>query len=957
MSLKIDQVYTDNPFVDIIVYNAKLLGINTVLKMKDVADNNETAESLHNAEMYFACMEGTYIWSLFDEFSENVLRQSGLTGAVLVEAMVDKETIPMNMRKTVMDNAALEFIENYEELNNYYRMLYGLPPVGYTNIYVDTDWTPPEGVDIDLTIPVHEMNEDTIYILDQNGVLDDMYSLDPENRGYLRYLDKKISPYAARKAASFYPIYVPTIDSTELSDEYKDRLEINRKYAISTIYSNAYKYESDYYDNFIAVFIILNTMIDMISRVQEFIARKEVIDLRTCRYIFEANGVPFYPEIPLRYQIRLVKNLHQLLKYKSTAKCMVDICSLFGFENITVFKYYLLRIRKKGTTDTEFSLTGDPGQDYELKFVKIPVDEPMDEYIRNPQYYSDYDEITAGDPTWDGGLDHESVKLEHQKLKYNYTRTKYMSVDSIYDLAKIAIQQSYFFNMLYDNVEVEKLINVSVPIISTNPINVCDLFTFLTVLTYKYYGIQDRILDTASKVLYVYGFNFHANASELATQLANMGTIRKQMGRSANLTWTQDDTAKKALQDFIIPEGQIPSFNQMMNIFTNNLDIRDVLTDGMRNADNKRVYEMFKLLYDSLMVMELTFDHFADPETGELYRDEEGNATYTEYLKNRNPILYYKIVEIDLIDDHDTKLQQIGNIIDSAVFALEEYIDTEKFSGIFHQYPVVSVEAIKDYIKMVIDFFKSYKVHFLGVNTVYVYSDKWDGWIKIIDDIVEKKIMYWKTDVVDIIDQIVKQSNVMTLKEMIDIEERVMLDISTWRYIDIPDKYNIIDFLQFLMRFNVKDTISIDSVCYMNSSFVYDEKIPIIDIREGINVKFTISDFVKINDSMYQYNSKVATAMTGYTISEVFIEKNSTTKMSINFADLGASVNEIVSIVSKDFAIDGTIKDLETAFINRISITNVEIVDKTITITVSNASTEYDWIGNIILLIVFIPEY
>lgn len=954
MSFKIDQVYTENPFVDIIVYNAKLLGINTILKMKDVADNNETAESLANAEMYIACMEGTYIWSLFDEFSEDVLRKSGLTGASLIEAIIDKETIPINMRKTVMDNAALEYIENYEELNNYYRMLYGLPPVGYEKVYVDTDWIPPTGVDIDLTIPVHEMNGDLIYILDQNGVLDDMYSLDPENRGYLKYLDKKISPYAARKAASFYPIYVPSIDSTELSDEYKDRLEINRKYAISTIYSNAYKYESEYYDNFIAVFIILNTIIDMISRVQEFIARKEVIDLRTCRYIFEANGVPFYPEIPLRYQIRLVKNLHQLLKYKSTAKCMVDICSLFGFENITVFKYYLLRIRKKGS-DTEFSLTGDPNQDYDLKFVKIPIDEPMDEYIRDPQYYADYDEITEGDLTWDGGLDHDSVKLEHKKLNFNYTRTKYLSVDSIYDLAKIAIQQSYFFNMLYDNVEVEELINVSVPMISENPINVCDLFTFLTVLTYKYYGIQDRILDTASKVLYVNGFNFHANASNLATQLANMGTVRKQMGRSTNLTWTQDDTANKALKDFIIPEGQIPSFNQLMNIFTNNLDIRNILTTGMRNADNKRVYEMFKLLYDSLMTMELTFDHFANPETGELYRDEEGNATYTEYLKHENPILYYKLVEIDLIDDHDTKLQQIGNIIDSAVFALEEYIDTEKFSGIFHQYPVVSVDAIKEYIKTVIDFFKSYKVHFLGVNTIYTYSDKWDGWIKIIDDITEKKILYWKTDVVGIVDRIVQQLNTMDYHDDINIEDRVYLDISTWKYIDMPDKYTIIDYLQFLTRYTFKDNIDITDICYINTAFVFDEKLPILDIREEINVKLTISDFIKINDGLYSYNERIKTNMTSYTVNNVFIEKGKSDIINIDFSKLKDSIKEVLAIVGKDFITDSTIRDLESHFNNKLSITNTSIKDNIISITVNNTSTEYDWIGDINLLIVFVP--
>ena len=860
MAYKVEQVYTENPYVDILVYYTKVLGLDTVLKMKNVADANETLESLQNAEMYIACMDGTYIWGIFDSFSEETLRKSGLIGSALAQALIDKESIPKNMRQTVMDNAAEEFAANYEEMNNYYRMLYGLPPMGYTNVYL-TDWTPPSGVEIDLSIPVHEMSADNIYILDQDGALEKMYEEDPENRGYLFYLDKKISPYAARKASAFAPVYVPTIDSTEISDEYKDRLEINRKYAIATIYSEAYRMESDYYDNFIAVFILLNTMIDMISRVQEFIARREVFDLRTCKYIFEANGVPFFPEIPLRYQIRMVKNLHQLLKYKSTPRCMVEICSLFGFENITIFKYYLLRVRKPGVNGEDYSLTGDPDEDFDLKFVKIPIDEPMAEYIRDPAYQVDYDEITAGDATWDGGLEHDDVKLEHKKLDFNYTRTKYLSVDSVYDLAKIANQQAYFFNMLYDNVEVETQIGATVPMItSARPINVCDLFTFLTVLTYKYYGIQDRIMDTASKVLYVYGFNFHANLADLATELDKMAVdhrsiITRARAITRRLTWEQDDTAQQALDDFILPTDQIPSFNQLMNIFTNNLDIRDILAEGMKNADNKRVYEMFRLLYVSLMIMQLTMDHFSDPKTGELYRDEDGNSTYQEFLRHKDPILYYKLVEIDLIDDHDSKIQQIGNLIDSAVFALEEYIDSEKFSGIFHHLPVVSVDAIKEYIQMVIDFYKSYKVHFLGVNTLYTYDDKFDGWVRIIDDIFEKNVIFWKDDVLGIHDHIGKQFNEMTKEDKIAIRERIFMDISTWKYFDFVDRAWLEDLILFLTRYFFDDEVLIeDRRAAINSIFGYEDIVPMLDVKASSKVTMTLNDYIGIRDIIPEYS-------------------------------------------------------------------------------------------------------
>lgn len=863
MAFKIEQVYSENPYADIVVYNAKLLGINTVLKMKDVADQNETEESLKNADLYIACMEGTAIWELFDSFPEEVLRQSGLTGQSLINAIIDKENIPYSMRDTVMENAKQYEIDHYEELNNYYRMLQGLPPVGYTDVYVTDDELSPIPANlrdsIDSSIPVHEMNESTIKILDDYGVLDDMYDNDRENRSYLRYIEKKIAPYAARKASAFAPLYVPTIDSTELSDEFKDRLDINRRYAITSLYSQAYKYESDYYDNFIAVFIIINTMVDMISRIQEFIARKEVFDLRTCRYIFESYGVEYFPRIPLKYQILMVKNLHQLLKYKSTARCMINICSLFGFDNIQIFKYYLLRNRKSNKNGT-YSFTGDDEEDFDLKFVKIPIDEPMDDYIRDPTYQVGYDEITIGDPTWDGGLDHDDVKREHQSLSFNYTRTKYLSVDALYDLAKISIQQAYFFNMLYDNVESEDLITVTVPMIAdATPIKVADLFTFLTVLTYKYYGIKDTIMDTASKVLTVYGFNFNANMADLAALFDkfNVHKLNRKVvaTRSTTGKTLADDAitkAKEALDAFMVPEGQIPTFTQLMNIFKNNLDIRQILADGMKNADNKRLYETYKTLYDSLMTMELTLDHFCNPDTGELYRDAEGDATYEAYLMNEAPVLYYKLVEIEMMDDTESREQYIANLVDNAVFVLEQWIDSDEFPGIFHNLPAVSVDAVKEYIKMVVDFYKSYKVHFLGVNTLYTFDDSFEGWIRIIDDALLNR-KFWKRDVVPVIDQIASQLNTITEVDKYHIKERIYMDIKTWIYMDMVDRCWLKDSKFSISYMDLFSKLLIDDSYSYTSFLNYEDKVPMLDTRSGINVTMTVKDFMNIIDRAY-YN-------------------------------------------------------------------------------------------------------
>lgn len=830
-------VYSENPYVDIVVYNVKNLGIGTVLKLQDVANKKETLQSKKNADMLLMCMEGTLTYDLIPSLNPEVLRKSGITDEITMsKCLLNPLNVPINLRDIVLKNFKTDYIENYVELNEYYRMLNGLPPVGYKDIY--TDWTPTDGVVLDTSIPVHMMSFDALTILDMNGVLEDMYNEDRENRAYLKYVLNPIDPYTARKVGPFGVLHIPSTsasDIEEIYNDYRERLTINRTFTLQTVYSEAYKYESDYYDNFIAIFIILNAMCDVIARTNEFITRKEVFDIRTVRYIFESHGVTYFPEIPMKYQVRMVKNLHMLIKFKSTPKCMIDICSLFGFENITIFKYYLFKSRKYDRANNEYSFTGDPEEDFEIKFVKIPIDEPMEDYIRNTTYHYDYDEIVAQDPTWNGGLEHDYVKKQHLEASYNYTRTKYLSVDSMYELAKVTAQQCYFFNMLYDNVKLETEINLSIPYISpAHKFNIVDIFVFLHCLTCQYYNRKDLMLDTQSKILTVNGFNFKADLATIAADLEQMGYTLE---------------AKEMFEKFNIPTDSIPNLTQLMNLFINNMDVREVLVAGMRNADNLRVYNTYKYLYDSLMEIQLTMKYFQN-EDGEFYRDEEGDATYIEWLKRKDPILYYKLVEIDYTEDEESKTQMIANIIDNVVYILENYIDTEEFSGLFHNLPVVSVEAVKEYIRTVIDFYKSYKVHFLGVNTIYVFDDKNEGWVKIIDWIILNRY-FEKDEIVPIIEKIFEMKVDMTKKDKVDIIERVYLDIRTWVYHNFVEKARPKDRDYITSILNPKSVMYLTEGIDTTVRYKPDVELRLIDWLNGINNTYKFEEKYFIKDKVF----------------------------------------------------------------------------------------------------------
>lgn len=934
MSINIKKVYSDNPYVDELVYYTMLLGLDTVLKLSDRADSYESLDILKEAEVYMTCVEGTAVLRSFTDFPYNAADIAAGKGSPLTSTydedgraygaglspVTAKEislfpervfNLSTEKQKAVRDAMVIYYKEHYVEKNFYYRMLNGLPPLdedgNEIDLYLDDSKVPPNS-GIDNSVPIHKMDKGDVTILDNLGILEQLFEEEPQatrrNREYLFHLGaKKIPVYLARKARPFEPLYIPSISSTAIREMYMERLANNRNYTMKTVYSSAYQYKSDYYDNIIAVFIIVITMIDIISRVQEFITRKEIFDIRSCQYLFESYGVDFFEEIPLKYQIAMVKNIHTLLKHKSTAKCMVEICSLFGFNNIKVFKYYLLKDRNMDFTTGDYSFTGDDEKDFTLKFIKLPLEDDIDDYIRNSANHIDYDELTDGDKTWDGGLPHEQVKQDILKETFNIVRTKYISIDTIYDIAKMSMQQTYFFNMLYDNYQMEETLKVRLPFIDgSKQFRLADIFSLLTALSYYYNGIKDTMMDTQEKVLYVDGFKFsddlaalaaeierknvniHAdytdevlyidgfngdeNIDEIIAIVEKYGYTTRESTRDKeiivngfnfkadleNLKASLERTgytihAMEQLKKFEVPQSQIPSIEQMMGMYANNLDIRDELVSGMQNSDNLRVFLVYRKLYKSLMEVQLTMDFFKNPETGDLYRDEEGDPTYTEFFKYNEPLFYNLLIEAKVIEDEDERKQFISSQIDNIVTVLENYIDLEdEYQSLLSNLPAVSAEAVKVFIAEVINFYKSYKVDFLGLNTIYYLDDKNEGLIRIIDDLRLQR-NFTKNEVVKIYELISRMSVNMTYEEKIRWLETLYLDIFTWArkqyneyinvYDDIPDKiiqivkYTVVMIAEELVGTQVNMTkleyITPQDFVNMNISSTHDDKVEVSD--------------------------------------------------------------------------------------------------------------------------------
>ena len=727
MSSYDDKVLTDTPMLDEIVYNCKyMIKEGIVLKDTEEADNNETESSMVRSDLYIASIEGFSTFPMYEYDKSDIAAVAPhITNVQLQSWADDNDRIPEEYRDMLLENKRQAYIENYDEENEYYRVLAGLPPYQEAGAFFKDEWIPQSLKKyVDLYTPIFAIDHDILIALENAGVIDKAIAEYPEYK-YLKYVGKRrMSIYECRRAEKFAPLYVPDCPISDLHNRFQELLELNRTIYLKYYYDDAYAYKSDYYDKFMIIMIILQTFNDMVNELPEYIIRKDVFDIRTIQYLFEGSGVEFFPEIPIRYQISLVRNLNRLIKYKSSDTCIVDIVKLFGFDNIEVFKYYILRSRSKNEDGTyKFNkvknaageMVDDVDSNYELSFLKVGLDELADDAIKAAANTMDYDEVVGGDDYWFGDMDEDTVRHNILEYEFNMLRTKYMSIKSVYSMQEYTFQMSYFIGLLLNNNIDKSLLLFNVSALNMS-MNIMDAFIFMYALAHVYYGTEDVINTEVDDTLKVMGFNFEADMSELAEYLWEKGVK------------TFDDMGITGWQ---APTNGIFTFNQLMNVYTKNKDIYDHVVHMMVTANNKRIYDLYKKIYQSLMLTRINLDYFVIDDKGTVA------SSYAEFLQYKNPDLYTKYKELKDTPD-DKRNDAIATVIYDICCVIEEYVDMKKIPYLFSGLPAASIEAVKIYVMDIVNFFKSFKVTILDLNTVYIFDDKIQCSVFIEDDWILK---------------------------------------------------------------------------------------------------------------------------------------------------------------------------------------------------------------------------
>jgi len=299
--------------------------------------------------------------------------------------------------------------------------------------------------------------------------------------------------YLNSRTAKDYTILKATINSLNREDKnlFEKCYYESLKYHLLVTYTEAFD-NQQYHRAYNEMLLIFMTVQRYITYKMDSYFNIDSYDKNKLKNAFISYGLDYFDGFPLNYQRRILKKINQLIQYKGTNIALNDILSIFGFDNIKIYKYLLCKVYDSVAEDKK-----------DLMFYRVPIDDNLDFSKHLPVTY---DQIVDNDPFW------RSDKKEFLNEPFNILNTKYLSADISMDIVKESLSMSYFLSLLnkmemnYKSKE-EADFKFSNRNISNQPIDLMDAIIALASIALRSHGYKDKIIKNVDSINYVYGFN------------------------------------------------------------------------------------------------------------------------------------------------------------------------------------------------------------------------------------------------------------------------------------------------------------------------------------------------------------------------------------------------------------------------------------------------------------------
>lgn len=421
--------------------------------------------------------------------------------------MANPFNVPVVFRDNLLRRGREAFFEWYEEENEYYRMLNGLPPIGTKSsdfIYLSE----PLKNQLHATDePVHKLSP----LIQNNYINTDEYkqvlAANP-NKEYLKYLGiYKIDIFTARVAKDF-DIIRYTLNRSDINpnliDKFASTYADYREYVMVALYNRNFENIYVGYRSFMGSIIMMMTLTQLANKSVEAINNRNFLDDSILYIILSMYDIP--DDLLLSNEVRrkLATNILKITKEKATDDVYYDLVNILGYQDVVISKLLLMKGQQFDSSNG-YSTTPGNVNPYFLQ-LDLKDENPYETIASGQAPIHDYHSIIDNDPRW---WDTEDTREILKNRPYSMADSKYIMVEAVIHQMKYMFESIYFTRLVLDNKAATDTFTTEIPeIFGTEPVSIYDLMVFIISAMCMNNGLNGDIISEESRLLATAGFNF-----------------------------------------------------------------------------------------------------------------------------------------------------------------------------------------------------------------------------------------------------------------------------------------------------------------------------------------------------------------------------------------------------------------------------------------------------------------
>lgn len=536
------------------------------------------------------------------------------------------------------------------------------------------------------------LKTDSLNEIDRKVIIDNYKEL---NKYYKELLDDYgIQPYISRLAKDLDIIYQP--EKMILTYGYLYYYRAIYKQCLQSFYVTSYSPAMIAKDNYRELCLLSINLMAFVQLLNRWLENPYDINLMTEFQIDKfmiSFGVSFFTGLPFKYKQIIARNLNRLIINKGTDKVVIDILELFGFSEININKYYLIRQAVTGQSSLNDNLDYRYTDTHDVFFISHNINLPsLNHAIKNDLYTKyTYEQIVGSDEYWN--VSKEEVK----SLDFNFVETKYFSIDTGFNLNVEVMNTTLIINLLKrirtDYETKEKLEVLSNIISETEPAKLEDIIITLQILMCEYQGLEDIIQYDLAGIAKTYEFAKYDPLNINVDLMASNSKIKELEAISlADLrTYSKFDES------------------DVVQIYTKNMKVKENLEDLINSEVDYHSYKKLRSAHNAKFYQTINYNMFGT------------HVTFTSYLRTRNSDLYNIVTNIKDINDTDKKNKALENMISNLTDIVTDSL--QNFSIFLG---ATSLDILLSYMRSAILAFKSFTTSLLDLNVFIIVAETYE---------------------------------------------------------------------------------------------------------------------------------------------------------------------------------------------------------------------------------------